>query len=79
VLEVVQDHGGWVNKFEGDAALCVFGVPTPLQDAAGGALAAARALCVKLESGSRWRPASASPPVRSSQATSARPNASSTQ
>jgi adenylate cyclase len=52
VLEVVQDHGGWVNKFEGDAALCVFGVPTPLQDAAGGALAAARELCVKLESAS---------------------------
>src|SRR5205814_229054 len=27
VVEVVTGHGGWVNKFEGDAALCVFGPP----------------------------------------------------
>jgi adenylate cyclase len=52
VLAVVREHGGWVNKFEGDAALCVFGVPTPLEDPAGCALAAARALCVGLETGS---------------------------
>jgi adenylate cyclase len=49
VLATVRDHGGWVNKFEGDAALCIFGVPTPLQDAAGCALAAARELCTRLE------------------------------
>ena len=28
VVESVERHGGWVNKFEGDAALCVFGAPT---------------------------------------------------
>jgi adenylate cyclase len=44
VVEVVQAHGGWVNKFEGDAALCVFGAPEQQPDAAGRALAAARAL-----------------------------------
>lgn len=27
VVEVVTAHSGWVNKFEGDAALCVFGAP----------------------------------------------------
>ena len=28
VVEVVEQQCGWVNKFEGDAALCVFGAPT---------------------------------------------------
>jgi len=44
VVDVVRAHGGWVNKFEGDGALCVFGVPVPVDDAAGRALAAAREL-----------------------------------
>jgi len=52
VLDVVQGHGGWVNKFEGDAALCVFGVPTPLDDPARCALASARELAVRLEADS---------------------------
>jgi adenylate cyclase len=44
VVTVVQDRGGWVNKFEGDAALCVFGAPLAIDDAAGAALAAGREL-----------------------------------
>jgi adenylate cyclase len=44
VVEVVERHGGWVNKFEGDAALCVFGAPGDHPDAAGAALAAGREL-----------------------------------
>jgi adenylate cyclase len=44
VVEVVEEQGGWVNKFEGDAALCVFGAPAPRADAAGDALRAARRL-----------------------------------
>jgi adenylate cyclase len=44
VVEVVEEHGGWVNKFEGDAALCVFGAPTPSAAPAGDALRAARRL-----------------------------------
>ena len=44
VVEIVDNHGGWVNKFEGDAALAIFGAPTPIDDKEGCALAAARAL-----------------------------------
>jgi adenylate cyclase len=42
VVEEVEAQCGWVNKFEGDAALCVFGAPTALSDAGGAALRAAR-------------------------------------
>jgi adenylate cyclase len=48
VVEVVEENGGFVNKFEGDAALCVFGAPVANEDPAGDCLAAARALRVRL-------------------------------
>jgi class 3 adenylate cyclase len=44
VVAAVEANGGLVNKFEGDAALCVFGAPVRLDDAAGAALRAARAI-----------------------------------
>ena len=44
VVDAVARHGGWVNKFEGDAALCIFGAPAELPDAAACALAAGRTL-----------------------------------
>ena len=44
VVEITDQHGGFVNKFEGDAALCIFGAPLPRDDAAGDALRAARDL-----------------------------------
>jgi adenylate cyclase len=44
VVEVVDRTGGIVNKFEGDAALCVFGAPVPRADADACALLAARLL-----------------------------------
>ncbi|MGF7125199.1 adenylate/guanylate cyclase domain-containing protein [Rhodococcus sp. BE178] len=44
VVDEVDRHGGFVNKFEGDAALAIFGAPRDLPDAAGHALAAARAI-----------------------------------
>jgi adenylate cyclase len=49
VVDCVSLHGGWVNKFEGDAALCVFGAPTHHPDAAGSALASGRALRFRLD------------------------------
>lgn len=51
VVDVVRKHGGWVNKFEGDAALAIFGAPVPLPDHAGRALAAARELRERLAGG----------------------------
>jgi adenylate cyclase len=44
VVETVERRGGWVNKFEGDAAMCVFGAPAARDDPTGDALAAAREL-----------------------------------
>ncbi|MFT4042361.1 MAG: adenylate/guanylate cyclase domain-containing protein [Gordonia sp. (in: high G+C Gram-positive bacteria)] len=44
VADVVDLHGGFVNKFEGDAALAVFGAPVELDDPAGAALGAGRDL-----------------------------------
>jgi adenylate cyclase len=44
VVERIEQEGGWVNKFEGDAALCVFGAPVELDDPATAALCTARAV-----------------------------------
>lgn len=44
VVDTVQNHGGFVNKFQGDAALCIFGAPIEHPDASGAALAASREL-----------------------------------
>jgi adenylate cyclase len=49
VVDVVESRGGMVNKFEGDAALAVFGAPNPRDDAAACALAAARELRRRLQ------------------------------
>jgi adenylate cyclase len=48
IVDEVDAHGGFVNKFVGDAALAVFGAPVTLADHAGRALAAARAIAARL-------------------------------
>jgi adenylate cyclase len=48
VVGVVEEHSGWINKFEGDAALAVFGAPVDADDAAGSALSAGRMLAERL-------------------------------
>jgi adenylate cyclase len=53
VVAVVDEHGGMVNKFEGDAALCVFGAPIEHPDHAARALAAARDLRSRLDADER--------------------------
>ena len=44
VVEAVDQHGGMINKFQGDAALAVFGAPIRTDHAAASALATARTL-----------------------------------
>lgn len=41
VVRSVAAESGWVNKFEGDGAMCVFGAPDPMRDHAARALRAA--------------------------------------
>ena len=48
VVEVIDGHGGWINKFEGDAALAIFGAPFPHEGRHAAALAAARDLDARL-------------------------------
>lgn len=45
VVDAIEAEGGLVDKFEGDAALCVFGVPTAHPDPSGAALRAAHRIC----------------------------------
>jgi adenylate cyclase len=49
VVRAVSAEGGWVNKFEGDGALCVFGVPGVQPDHAARALRAARRVRAELD------------------------------
>jgi adenylate cyclase len=49
VVAAVSAEGGWVNKFEGDGALCVFGAPAAQPDHAVRALRAARDLRDRIE------------------------------
>ena len=44
IVNTVNRHGGFVNKFQGDAALAIFGAPIEHPDASGAALAASREL-----------------------------------
>ncbi|MGE2727362.1 adenylate/guanylate cyclase domain-containing protein [Mycolicibacterium pulveris] len=48
VVEEVDAHHGLINKFQGDAALAVFGAPLRVEDPATAGLATARALRDKL-------------------------------
>src|SRR5687767_1068729 len=50
VVAAVTGEGGWVNKFEGDGAMCIFGAPASQPDHAARALRAARRLQATLSS-----------------------------
>ena len=78
VVDEVHSCGGMVNKFEGDAALCVFGAPVPQRDHAARALACARQLRARIARSTRSTPPSASAAAPWWPATSAPRRASST-
>ncbi|HYF12049.1 MAG TPA: response regulator [Actinomycetota bacterium] len=44
MAEVITDHGGTIDKFQGDAVMAVFGAPEPLEDHADRALRCALAM-----------------------------------
>ncbi|HUB56998.1 MAG TPA: adenylate/guanylate cyclase domain-containing protein [Mycobacterium sp.] len=44
VVGIIGEYGGYINKFEGDAALAIFGAPLTLGDPCAQALGAARAM-----------------------------------
>lgn len=48
IVDTVEAHGGWINKFQGDAALAIFGAPVPVYDHCGRALRCARDLHARL-------------------------------
>jgi adenylate cyclase len=48
VIDVVHQHDGWINKFEGDAALAVWGAPVGVPDMEARVLQAARVLGQRL-------------------------------
>lgn len=47
-VDVVDEAGGYVDKFAGDAVLAVFGAPVPMPDPAASALRAARTMAARL-------------------------------
>jgi adenylate cyclase len=48
VIDVIHEHDGWINKFEGDAALAIWGAPVAVEERNTRALAAARVLAGRL-------------------------------
>lgn len=48
VIDVVHQQGGFINKFEGDAALAVWGAPVSIDDIHTGSLQAARVMAARL-------------------------------
>jgi adenylate cyclase len=49
MIEVVLEHGGNIDKFQGDGMLVVFGAPNPMIDHASRALAAAKAMIKEID------------------------------
>ena len=79
IVEEVDRHYGLVNKFEGDAALAVFGAPVTLDHPEDEALVSARSIAERLHNEVPNAPQGlASRPGRSLPAMSARRNGSST-
>jgi adenylate cyclase len=49
IIEAVLEHGGNIDKFQGDGMLVVFGAPNPMEDHAERAFAAAQAMLKEID------------------------------
>ena len=49
MIDIVLNHGGNIDKFQGDGMLVVFGAPNPMEDHAERAYAAAQAMVVEVD------------------------------
>ncbi len=63
MIEAVLEHGGNIDKFQGDGMLVVFGAPNPMLDHAERALAAARAMLREIDCLNRELAASGKPQI----------------
>lgn len=63
MVDVVLEHGGMVDKFQGDGLLVVFGAPTPMEDSAEQAVGAARDMLGEISSINRERARLGDPPI----------------
>lgn len=64
MAEVIQEHGGVVDKFIGDAVMAVFGFPQPNSSSASRCLACAHTMLARLDNWSDKRVAMGKLPVR---------------
>src|SRR3984893_8380329 len=63
MIEAVLEHGGNIDKFQGDGMLVVFGAPNPMVDHAQRALAAARAMIKEIDGLNRELAGAGKPPI----------------
>src|SRR3982074_3747698 len=63
MIEAVLEHGGNIDKFQGDGMLVVFGAPNPMADHAERALAAARAMIKGIDALNRELAAAGQPQI----------------
>jgi adenylate cyclase len=63
MIEAVLEHGGNIDKFQGDGMLVVFGAPNPMVDHAVRALAAARAMIKEIDGLNRELVEAGKPPI----------------
>jgi adenylate cyclase len=63
MIEAVLEHGGNIDKFQGDGMLVVFGAPNPMADHAARALAAARAMIKEIDGLNRELVEGGKPPI----------------
>jgi adenylate cyclase len=63
MIEAVLEHGGNIDKFQGDGMLVVFGAPNPMADHAARALAAARAMIKEIDGLNRELVEAGKPPI----------------